>query len=346
MTSSRWWGGLRALACAALTCASLAAFAGPAHAQFTLGDQRVGTTSAGFLRIGIGARATALGEAFVAVANDPSAIYWNPAGLASLQRNELLLSHIDWPAGIHYEHAAWVIPVKQLGGSVAVQFGALTTQIDETTELEPFGTGRSFYYSDAIAGVAYARRWTDKLLVGVGGKWVREDLGSDVGGPRTNAMLVDIGSIYYLGYGSVRIATSLSNFGSQLKPRDPSGPNGEWVSPVTGEHRTYDGFDPPTVFRYGVAFEPIENAQQKLTTAIEANQPADNGLSINAGAEWTWLHRLALRAGYNFNADEFKLSAGAGVFASIGSTQLTFDYAYQRGDFLGAVNRASLGVRF
>src|SRR5262245_56052429 len=106
----------------------------PARAQLTLGDQRVGTSSGSFLRIGIGARATGLGETFVAVANDPSAIYWNPAGLASIQRSELLLSHIEWPADIRYEHGAWVLPVRRLGGSVAFQFGILTTEIDETTE--------------------------------------------------------------------------------------------------------------------------------------------------------------------------------------------------------------------
>jgi hypothetical protein len=320
--------------------------AAPARAQLNLGDQRVGTTSGSFLRIGIGARATGLGEAFVAVANDPSAIYWNPAGLASLQQQQVLLSHVDWPADIHYEHAVWELPVKRLGGSLAFQFGVLSTEIDETTEFQPFGTGRSFFYSDAVVGAAYARRWTDKLLVGAGLKWVREDLGTDVGGPRTNAVLVDIGSIYYLGYGSVRIATSLSNFGSQMVPRDPNRSDGSWVSPISGEVRQYDGFDPPMVFRYGLAFEPIENAQQKLTTSIEADQAADNALQVTSGAEWTWERRLALRAGYNFNADELRLSAGVGVFASIGSTELTADYAYTDGGFLGAVNRLSLGLRF
>ena len=172
-----------------------------------------------------------------------------------------------------------------------------------------------------MAGAAYARRWTDKLLIGAGLKYVREDLGSDVGGPVTSAVLVDIGSIYYLGYGSVRIATSLSNFGSQLRP------SGEFVSPVTGEVRSYDGFDPPTVFRYGVAFEPIENQRQKLTTSLEMNQPADNQQQLKLGLEWTWERRLALRTGYNFNADELKLSAGAGLFASIGQTKATVDYA-------------------
>src|SRR5204863_10191961 len=133
----------------------------------------------------------------------------------------------------------------------------------ETTEFHPFGTGRTFFYSDMIVGAAYARRWTDKLLVGVGLKYLREDLGSDVGGPVTNAVLVDIGSIYYLGYGSVRIATSLSNFGPALKP------SGQFTSTETGEVRDYDAFDPPLLFRYGLAFEPIENAHQRLTTSVE-----------------------------------------------------------------------------
>src|SRR5262245_2686027 len=165
--------------------------AGPARAQFTLGQQRAGTASGTFLKIGVGARATGLGESFVAVANDPSAIYWNPAGLASIQRQEVALSHIDWPAEIRFEHIALAFPVRRLGGSLAFQFGVLTTSLDETSELQPFGTGRTFVYSDMIAGVAYARRWTDKLLVGVGAKYMREDLGKDIGNPTTSTALFD-----------------------------------------------------------------------------------------------------------------------------------------------------------
>jgi long-subunit fatty acid transport protein len=312
----------------------------PAQAQFALGEQRAGTSSGTFLKIGVGARATGLGESFVAVANDPSAIYWNPAGLASIQRQQLLLNHASWPGDVNYEHLVYVLPVHRIGGSLAFQLGMLSTEIDETTEFQPFGTGRSFTYSDMVVGAAYARRWTDKLLVGVGAKMVREDLGTDIGGPSTNALLVDIGSIYYLGYGSVRIATSLSNFGSQMTP------GGQYVSPTTGEVRSYDGFDPPTIFRYGVAFEPIENQRQKLTTSLEINQPADNAQLIKAGLEWTWGRTLALRTGYNFNADELKLSAGAGVFANVNGTQATVDYAFTDGGVLGAIQRVSLGLRF
>jgi long-subunit fatty acid transport protein len=328
----------------ALIAVAILAVAAPAHAQF--GDQRVGTSSGTFLRIGLGARAVGLGESFVAVANDPSAIYWNPAGLASLQRSELMLTHVEWPADIRYEHLVYVMPVHKLGGSLGVQFGVLSTEIQETTELRPFGTGRSFFYSDVVAGLAYARRWTDKLLVGGGVKYVHEDLGTEVGGPRTQAYLIDIGSIYYLGYGSVRIATALSNFGSEMRPSDPNTANGQWMSPITGETRTYDGFDPPLMFRYGLAFEPIENANQRLTASIEANQPADDAQVLKIGFEWAWQRRLALRSGYNFSADELKLSAGAGLYADIGQTQLTFDYAYTNGGNLESIHRMSLGVRF
>ncbi len=328
---------MRILLGAALACCVLAA---PARAQFTLGEQRAGTSSGTFLKISVGARATGLGESFVAVANDPSAIYWNPAGLASLLRPEVAMSHLEWPGDIRFEHVTYVQPVRRLGGSLAFQVGVLSTEIDETTELQPFGTGRSFIYSDAVIGGAYARRWTDKLLVGAGLKYVREDLGSDVGGPTTNSVMFDVGSIYYLGLGSVRIGVSLTNFGAQLEP------GGSYVSPTTGEVRSYDGFDPPTMFRYGVAFDPVENSEQRLTYSLEIDQPADNAQVLKSGLEWQWQRGIALRSGYNFGADELNFSAGAGLFAKIGQTRLTVDYAYTDGGYLGGVNRVSLGWRF
>jgi hypothetical protein len=325
---------------AALAAVALCAAADPARAQGSLGGQRAGTASATFLRIGVGARAVGMGETFVAVANDPSAIFWNPAGLASLQRREVALHHVEWPADVTYEHAVLIVPSRRFGGSIALQLGVLSTDIVETTELQPFGTGRTFSYSDVVAGVAFARRWTDKLLVGTGIKWVREDLGSQVGGPTTNAVLFDVGSIYYLGLGSVRIATSLTNFGPALRP------SGTYLSPYDGSTAQYDAFDPPLVFRYGLAFEPVENEVQRLTTSFEVNQPADNEQLFKAGVEWLFRGTFAVRGGYNFRADALKLSAGAGYLGEFGGYRGALDYAYTDGGFLGAVHRVSLGVRF
>jgi hypothetical protein len=320
--------------------AALALLAVPARAQFSLGEQRAGTSSGTFLAIGIGARASGLGGSFVALANDPSAIFWNTAGLASVLKRDVLFSHVSWPGDVNYEHLAVVLPSRKLGGSLAFQIGALSTEIDETTSLQPYGTGITFTYSDFIAGAAYGRRWTDKLLVGAGLKYVREDLGSGVGGPVTNAMLFDIGGIYYLGLGSVRIGVSLSNFGPQLQP------GGTYVSPTTGEERIYNSYDPPLQFRYGVAFELIDRASMRLTSATDFLLPADNSQQARTGLEWTWQRRLALRGGYDFTADALKLSAGAGFYADIGGAEAKVDYAYTTADALGEVHRISLGVSF
>ena len=324
----------------ALGLAGLLLSAGVANAQFELGSQRAGTSSGSFLKIGVGARAVGMGEAFVAVANDPSAITWNPAGLASILRKEVQFSHVQWPADINYDLLVCVLPSRRLGGSLAFQVGMLGTQMDQTDEYHPFGTGTTFSYSDFVVGAAYGRRWTDKLLIGAGLKYVREDLGSQVGGPVTSATLVDLGSIYYLGYGSVRIATSLSNFGPEMIP------GGSYSSPYTSETRSYDGFDPPIQFRYGLAFEAFENPLQRLTVSTEILQPADNAQRVKTGLEWVWQRRYALRTGYNFNADVMRFSAGLGISMPMRLAQGSFDYTFTDGGPLGSVNRMSLGLRF
>ncbi|MEW6609072.1 MAG: hypothetical protein AB1414_16785 [bacterium] len=56
-------------------------------------EAKAGKTSYSFLKIGIGARALGLGSAFVGLADDPTAIYWNPAGLSQIKQRKLLFSH-------------------------------------------------------------------------------------------------------------------------------------------------------------------------------------------------------------------------------------------------------------
>jgi hypothetical protein len=118
------------------------------------------------------------------------------------------------------------------------------------------------------------------------------------------------------------------------------------VSPYDGSTSQFDAFDPPLMFRYGIAFEPIENETQRLTTAFEVNQPDDNEQLVKAGAEWQYKGTFALRGGYNFRADALKLSAGAGFTGEMGGLRGQLDYAYTDGGFLGAIHRVYLGVRF
>jgi len=81
------------------------------------------------------------------------------------------------------------------------------------------------------------------------------------------------------------------------------------------------------VFRYGIAFEPIENASQRLTTSLEANQPPTTRNRSRPGSSGCGSAGWRCAAANNFNADALKLSAGAGINAELGGWKGTLDYA-------------------
>jgi hypothetical protein len=312
-----------------------------ASGQTSLGDQRVGTSSGSFLRIGIGARAAAMGGAFVAVCDDITACAWNPAGLTHVTRNELALNYISWPADITYSHACYGMPVDILDGTVAVQFGALSTDLMETTEYHPYGTGREFSFTDWLVGVSIAKRFTDKFSGGFGVKYVREELGVEVGGPVTNAMVMDAGTYYSIGPRNMRLAVALTNFGADLAP---SGTYEQRT--VSGMASTdYEGFAPATEFRFGISFEPATREWLTTLVDIELSHPSDNEETFRVGGEAILMNVLAIRAGHDTNADELKTSLGMGVETNIFSAGARLDYAATFSDYLGTVHRFSLILR-
>ncbi len=137
---------------------------------------KTGTTAAKFLSIGIGARANAMGGAFTAVANDASAMYWNPAGIAPLQKYEALFTYTKLFADINLNYFGAVIPVGELGvigfNVTAVNIG----EMDVTTEYYPDGTGETFNAGSYAFGLSIAKLITEDFSVGITAKYVREDI--------------------------------------------------------------------------------------------------------------------------------------------------------------------------
>ena len=68
-----------------------------------LGAQRAGTSAIQFLKIAVGARAAAIGESFVAISNDASALCWNPAGITQFKDNQFFISHTNWLVDIKHQ---------------------------------------------------------------------------------------------------------------------------------------------------------------------------------------------------------------------------------------------------
>ncbi len=306
----------------------------------TLGAQRVGTSSAQFLKIGVGARAEAFGQAFIAVANDASALYWNPAGLAQFTENQ-----------VYFDHTQWVVDVKIENAGIVYHLDALNTigfsltylhmaDMEETTVFQPLGTGQYFTFSDALFGVSYARRMTDQFSFGVTLKSSREDIAE----VSMSSLLFDLGTYYRTGFANTRFAVSLSNFGTDITPTGSF--RQKDLNNRTHTVNSFQSFAPPTMFRFGIAndFEFDEN--NRLTAAIQLNHPNDNSENINFGVEYMWNGFLALRAGFKTAQVEEDFSAGFGLRQSLNIATVRVDYAFTNFGRLGTVNRFNFLLEF
>ena len=126
---------------------------------------RVGTTAAPFLKIPVGARSVALSGAYTGLVDDATALYWNPAGIARIDRITVALNHAELFAGITHDFVGMVFPMGQ--NVFGVSFIMLNSgDIEVTTVDEPMGTGESYSVSNIAAGLSFSRQLTDKFSVG------------------------------------------------------------------------------------------------------------------------------------------------------------------------------------
>ncbi|NNJ52980.1 MAG: PorV/PorQ family protein, partial [Ignavibacteriaceae bacterium] len=282
-----------------------------------LGEQRVGISTAQFLKIGVGGRAAALGEAFVAIADDASALYWNPAGLAQFKKNEVIFSHNNWVVDINHDFLGVVYHLDS-DNTLGASLTALTMDdMAVTTEYAPFGTGEYFSFTDIAISLSYARKMTEQFSFGGTVKYVEETLDK----LKMRGVMIDLGTYYKTGLGSTRFAVTVSNFGAELAP------DGEIVLVGNRNKSEWQSFAPPTIFRIGFALEPYQNDEHRVTTSIQLNHPNDNSENLVLGAEYAWKELFLIRGGYKFNVDEQNYSFGAGLNVPISFTEITIDYA-------------------
>ncbi|MBI5474520.1 MAG: PorV/PorQ family protein [Ignavibacteriae bacterium] len=320
-----------------------------AYAQLipNLGGQRAGISAFQFLKIGIGARGIAMGESFVAVANDASALFWNPAGLAQFSENQVIASRTEYVVDIKHDFFG---VVYHLGESDALGASFSSLHMDDmeiTTEAQPFGTGRYFSFGDIAVGVSYSKKMTDQFSFGATIRYAEETL--DV--LKMRSVMVDLGTLYWTGLGSTRFAVTISNFGADVQPK------GEVIQFNGASVSEFQSFSLPTVFKLGIATEFIENETSRLTTSLQLNHPNDNAEHFRIGAEYAYENTFFLRAGVKrtigqrlFGRDETSpedFTLGAGVALDVKEfTRVSADYAFARFSDLGSVHRISLSFTY
>ncbi len=309
-------------------------FVGETQAQLfpTLGGQRAGISTAQFLKIGVGGRATAMGDAFIAVANDASALYWNPAGLVQNDEDQIFFSHNEWVADIKHE---FVGAVYHFSSNDAIGISLVSLHMDDmpvTTEFNPFGTGEYFTVSDLGLALTYSKKLTSQFSFGATLRYIESTMDK----LKMRGVMVDLGTYYWTGLGTTRFAVTVSNFGNQLAT------DGEVLLWGKREKNNWQEFSPPTMFRIGFAFEPYMTDEHRLTSSIQLNHPNDNSENVSLGAEYAWKNLFFLRSGYIFNADTKNYTFGAGLKVPTGIANITFDYSFTNLLELGSAHRLSI----
>ncbi len=289
--------------------------------------EKVGTFDGQFLKIGVGARAASMGGAFVGVADDATALYWNAAGIARIDpdKSEFSFNHAVWPADLQFTQAGYVFHVKRFPGAFGFSVRSLRMNpMEETTAFQPDGTGETFDAGMMTAGFSYARSFTDKFSAGGTVNFIHEGLAEF----SQQTYAVDVGTLYDVGALGMRIGMAISNIGSE-------------VTFIQRNARI------PGIFRVGSSMNLFQTSDQKLLGSFEFSHPPDNSERVNVGAEYSFQKYVFLRGGYNINYDAEGIAGGIGFHIPVSiAGQADVDYAYTDMKDLGAAHRISLKFLF
>lgn len=287
--------------------------------------EKVGTYAGQFLKIGVTARATGMGSAFTALANDYEAAYWNPAGLVDVDGTVVAVSHTEWPADINVDYANYTFAPSFIRGKVSLHARGVTMDPQVVrTIFRQDGTGEMFDAGDMSFGLSYSRYFTDKFSAGLTGSWVHMGLADR----SVNTFVADFGLLYRIGIQGMKLGMAVQNIGSEVNFDDRSSKM-------------------PTLFKVGLAVDAYRSGPHGLIAVGEFSHPSDNKERQNIGVEYSYNQFLFLRSGYNIGYDSEQFAAGAGVdLQTSQSTSIAVDYSFVDMQALGGVHRVSLGFRY
>ncbi len=324
------------------------------NTDYASASTKVGSSAAQFLKIGVGARAAAMSGSFVAIADDPSALYWNPGGAGWLHDKQLMVSRTESFAEINHEYAAALLPLSgstTLGLSLTTLY---TPEMEQTTIQEPDGTGVYFDTRDVAIGLTFARQMTDRFAFGLTGKYIQQNLFNE----SAKTVAFDVGGVLETGFRGMRIGVSMNNFGGKMRldGRDlivSHDDRPEVGNPLASAKLETQGWSLPIIFRLGLAMDAVGgrsglliNEKQRLTLSMDGYHVNDAQETMSLGLEYGWNEILFFRGGYRLNHDSEKFSLGFGTRVNLRRWEIQVNYSFSDMSDLGDVQRFGAGVTF
>jgi len=316
-----------------------------------------GTSGSAMLRIGVGARATSMGEASVAATDDVASIYWNPAGLVQIKNSQLSAMHIEWFDDIRYEWLAFAQPLSKrvaIAADVSYMYmGSISRTIESSTE--GYIQDGTFSPVDMAGRVALSVKASNNLLVGASIQRIQSNVNFDkvtkaeISNKTAQGVAINLGGIYNINkIPGLSVGGCLQNIGSQTKAYFT------------------EKASMPFVFNLGMAYK-VQMAKEKaltaetqndkepktapkpslgaLTIAADLSFPNDSSINARIGTEYRFGNGVALRGGYHTGRSS---SFPSGLSAGIGynSDNYQVDYAIVPYGDLGNTHRVSFTIRF
>ena len=272
-----------------------------------------------FLKLGAGSRAVGMGEAYVALANDASATYWNPAGLANLSSTELLFTHNRWLQDITNEFAAVGFRVKKNAFGISFMsntIGGIERRVKASAEPLDVLTAH-----DIMFGLSYARELGESLRLGTTVKYLYQKIYVE----SATGFAVDFGLQYATPLQGLKTGLVVQNFGVMSKLYEES-------------------TRLPQTIRVGLAYQlPVQILSGELLLATDWMKILDSASHLNFGFEYNFIKYFALRFGYQTGFEDKGIHGGFGV----GFNRYRLDYAFVPfSSDLGNSHRISFGIEF
>src|SRR5688500_6111846 len=199
-------GLISALALSALTSA-VNAQEGGTEGTIRRDFSKVGAGTGTFLNLPVGARAAGMGASFVAIADDASALFWNPAGITQVKGTSASYTFAPYFAGMKHQFAGVTMPISDAwsAGISALSYGS--DEIEVTTMFEQNGTGATYTAQDLALGISIAGQLTEQFSFGATGKFINLKL-ADV---NESTVALDFGTLYKTGLLGIRIGFAIDN---------------------------------------------------------------------------------------------------------------------------------------
>lgn len=276
-----------------------------------------GSSGLAFLKVGVGGRATGLGEAFTAVSDDATATYWNPAGLARLPQAQFAFTHTEWIQDMTSEFAAFAFPALHGVFGLSLYSNNISGIERRTGPSDtPLGTIDAH---DLAIGLSYGRSISSKLQAGITVKYLYEKIFVE----SASGYALDVGVTFQPLGKELNLAVTAQNFGSM------------------GTLRQEEIALPQTI-RFGASYQlALGSFDSYLLLTADGVKVRELDLRGNFGAELRVRDLLAFRFGYQAGLDERSFGGGVGFVYK----RYRFDYGYSPfKSNLGDSHRISFGL--